>query len=77
MIWSVLKRTISRSIDNSSENGLYNFIFVSCIEGGIFLKIQCGCSCFDILYDLKIVFVCSMLKWDEVNKIRVYMEAKF
>jgi len=74
MIWSELKRTISRRIDNSSENGLYNFILVSRIEGGNFSKIWCGCSCFDILDDLKIVFVCSM---DEVNIIRVYMEPKF
>lgn len=72
----MLKRTISRSIDNSSEDGLYNFILVSCIEGGIFSKLRCGCSCFDILDDLKVVFVCSMLKWDEVNKIRFCMEAK-
>jgi len=76
-MWSVLKHTISRSIDNSSEDGLYNFILVSRIEGGIFLKLRCGCSCFDILDYLKIVFVCSMLKWDEVNNIRFYMEAKF
>lgn len=68
-----VKSTISRNIDNSSEDGLYNFILVSCIEGGIFSKIWCGCSCFDILDDLKIVFVCNMLKWDEVNKIRVYI----
>jgi len=43
MMWSLLKRTISGSIDNSSEDGLYNFILVSHIEGGIFSKIQCGC----------------------------------
>jgi hypothetical protein len=48
---------------------------VAHIEGGIFSKIRCGCTCFDILDDLKILFVCSMLKWDEVK--RVYMEAKF
>jgi hypothetical protein len=75
MMWSVLKCTISRSIDNSSDDGLYNFILVSRIEGGIFSRIWCGYSCFDTLDDLKILFVCSMLKWDEVK--RVYMEAKF
>jgi hypothetical protein len=57
MMWSVLKCTISRSIDNSSEDSLYDLILVSRIEGGIFWKIPCGCSCFDILDDLKILFV--------------------
>jgi len=75
IMWSVLKHTISRSIDNSSEDGLYNFILVSRIEGGIFSRIRCGCSCFDTFDDLKVLFVCSMLKWDE--RKRVYMEAKF
>lgn len=35
-----------------------------------------GHSFFDILDDLKIVFIYSMLKWDMVHKLRLYKETQ-
>ena len=60
---------ISRNVSNSSEDGVCKLIVVWRVEVGIFWKVWhlIGTFCFDILVDLKIVFVKNVFKWNEVN----------
>jgi hypothetical protein len=61
----MLKGKTSRHVGNSSVDGLYQFLVELRTEGGVFSKVWHlnGHSCFDILDDLKIVFIYSVLKW--------------
>jgi hypothetical protein len=55
----ILKGKVSINVGNSSEDGVCVFLVVWCIEAGIFWKVWhlIGTFCFDVLVDLKIVFV--------------------
>jgi len=74
----MFKGKISWKVGNSSEDGLYKFIVVLHNEGGNFLKMEHLSKTFLFWHfkrpENRIYLWC--IRWDKVNYIRVYMEAK-